>query len=272
MRALPFFKAIEHLIRRKRHMEKKKLTIGTKMLMLFVALAIVLPGQDSLAAAKKGDKKPAAAAEKTKMKFDPSWEKENNIVLSLTKDRKYDEAIAKGQSSLEYLKSRGMSESLEAATTMNNLGMNSMSIGKLDKARDYLLKALDLRRKHLGAANMEVAAVWLNLSELYKLQAQVIRQREIDEALKKEEAAFAELTKDKNTESKEAAVVNVKLGELYLAKGQLDKASQHLSKALELREKHYGAGSPEAAASWMTLSELYRIQAQYIYQINQRAK
>ena len=253
-------------------MRKKKLTIGTKMLMLFVALAIVLPGQNSLAAVKKSDKKPAAAAEKTKLKFDPVWEKENKIVLELTKARKYDEAIANGQSSLEYLKSKGMSESLEAATTMNNLGMNSMYIGKLDKARAYLLKALELRRKRLGPANMEVAAVWLNLSELYKLQAQVIRQREIDESLKKEEAAFAELTKDKNTESKEAAAVNVKLGELYLAKGQFDKASKHLTKALELREKLYGAGSPEVAASWMVLSELYRIQAQYIYQLNQRAK
>jgi tetratricopeptide (TPR) repeat protein len=252
-------------------MGKKILSILAKMLMLFVALALILPGQNSLAAGKK-QAATAKKEEKAKMKFDSGWQKENKIVLDLTKARKYDEAIAKGQSSLEYLKSKNMSESLEAATTLNNLGMNSMSAGKLDKANGYLQKALELRRKHLGPTNIEVGAVWMNLSELYKLQAQVIRQKELDTELKKEEAAFAELTKDKNTESKDAAAVNKKLGELYLVKGQFDKASKHLSKALELREKHYGAGSPEAAASWMALSELYRIQAQYIYQLNARAK
>lgn len=251
-------------------MEKNKLTIGAMATILIVTLSIGLTGNSPAA-----DKKPAGTAKKekeTKSKFDPGWEKGNRIVLDLTKARKYDEAIAKGQNVLEYLKGKGMSESLEAATTMNNLGMNSMSAGKLDKANGYLLKALELRRKHLGPASMEVAAVWLNLSELYKLQSQIIRQREIDESLKKEEAAFAELTTDKNTESKEAAAVNKKLGELYLVRGQFDKALKHLTKALELREKLYGAGSPEAAVSWMTLSELYRMQAQYIYQLNQRSK
>ena len=253
-------------------MSKKKLTSWTKAAIIILALAIVLPVQNSLAADKKSDKKPAGTAEKEKTKFDPGWEKENNIVLSLTKDRKYNEAIAKGEKVLGYLKGKGMSESLEAATTMNNLGMNSMSVGKLDKAHVYLLKALDLRLKRLGKTSMEVAAVWLNLSDLYKLQAQVIRQREMDEALKKEEAVFEKLTKEKNTESKEAAAANKKLGELYLAKGQFEKASKHLTKALELSEKLYGAGSPEAAASWLTLSDLYRMQAQFIYRINQRAK
>jgi tetratricopeptide (TPR) repeat protein len=247
-------------------MERKRLTIGTKVIMLLVALALMLPVQNLPAA----EKKPAGTA--SKVKFDSGWEKENKIVLDLTKARKYDEAIARGQKSLEYLKGKGMSESLEAATTMNNLGMNSISAGKLDKANGYLQKALELRRKHLGATSPEVAAVWMNLSQLYKLQAQIIRQKEMDAELKKEEAAFAELTKDKNTESKDAAAVNKKLGELYLVKGQFDKASKHLSKALELREKHYGVGSPEAAVSWMSLSELYRLQAQYIYQLNQRSK
>jgi len=254
-------------------MGKKKLTIRTKVVIIILALAIVLPGQNTLAADKKSDKKPATAANKEeKSKFDSGWEKENKIVLSLTKDRKFKEAIDKGEKALEYLKGKGMSDSLEAATTMNNLGMNSMSIGKLDKAHVYLMKALDLRLKLLGTTNMEVAAVWLNLSNLYKLQAQVIRQREMDEELKKEETAFEKLTKDKNTDGKEAAEVNRKLGELYLARGQFEKASNHLTKALELREKIYGAGSPEAAASWLTLSDLYRTQAQYIYQINQRSK
>lgn len=256
-------------------MEKKKLTSWTKAAMIILALTIVLPVQNSLAAEKKSDKKPAGTVNKEaekNSKFDPGWKKENDTVLSLTKDRKYNEAIAKGEKVLDYLKGKGMSESLEAATTMNNLGMNSMSVGKLDKANSYLLKALDLRLKHLGKTNMEVAAVWMNLSDLYKLQAQLIRQREMDEAIKKEEAVFERLTKDKNTEGKDAAAVNRKLGELYLAKGQLEKASKHLTKALELSKKVYGAGSPEAAASWLALSDLNRMQAQYIYRINQRSQ
>ena len=256
-------------------MGKKKLKSWAKAAIIILALAIALTGQNSLAAHKKSNQKPADTAKKeeaTKSKFDPGWEKENNIVLSLAKDRKYNEAIAKGEKVLEYLKGKGLSESLEAATTMNNLGMNSMSAGKLDKTHVYLLKALDLRLKLLGKANIEVAAVWMNLSQLYKLQAQVIRQREMDASLKEQEAALEELTKNKNTDGKEAAEANKKLGELYLAKGQFEKASKHLQKALELREKIYGAGSQEAAVSWLDLSDLYQMQARYIYQVNQRAK
>jgi hypothetical protein len=50
------------------------------------------------------------------------------------------------------------------------------------------------------------------------------------------------------------------------------KASKHLTTALELSKKVYGDGSPEAALSWLALSDLNRMQAQYICRINQRSK
>ena len=106
--------------------------------------------------------------------LDPKWAKENQRLVSLLKEKKADKALEKARGMLDYLKKQHLSDSQEAATTHNNLGMIHLSKGQFDKAEDHLLKALNLRTTIFGKKSLEVAIIWLNLSQLYKLQAEYI--------------------------------------------------------------------------------------------------
>ena len=107
-------------------------------------------------------------------KLDETWLKDNQALLELIKEKKNDEALAKAADTINYLKGKKMLESAEAATTHNNLGMIYLTKGNFAEANSHLVQALALRTKLYGGESIEVATVWLNLSELYKQQAQYI--------------------------------------------------------------------------------------------------
>ena len=131
---------------------------------------------------KEETKKADAAAEDKKEgpKLDGQWSKDNQVLLTLVRDKKNDEALKKAQAMLDYLKGKKLSDRAEAATTYNNLGMIYISMGQFDQALLSLQKTLELRTKIYGDRSLEVANSWNNLSELYKVQAQFIREKKLE--------------------------------------------------------------------------------------------
>lgn len=122
---------------------------------------------------KKSDEKQNVAQSR---ELDSQWLKDNQELIHLVNEKKNSEAIQKGIAMLKYLEKKKLMESQEAATTYNNIGMAYLAAGQFDKSQENLLKALKLRTKIFGNTSVEVATVWLNLSQLYKMQAQYIFQ------------------------------------------------------------------------------------------------
>jgi tetratricopeptide (TPR) repeat protein len=158
-------------------------------------LALIIPGLawDAAAAAKKAVAKKTAVEEKkaaapvatmerkpptlaAPVKLDEKWGKENQQVMDLFKDNKYDEALKTSLATFDYLKESKLLDGPEAATTYNNLGMIYLMQGRFADSQQNLLKALDIRIRIYGDSSLEVATVWQNISDLYKLQSQYIVQ------------------------------------------------------------------------------------------------
>lgn len=248
-------------------------SVKTRMV---IAGCVLLLGLPALVAGAPVDKKKtkarsaAVAAENSKtapaIKMDEAWNADNQALVALVKAKKNDEALAKAESMMLYLKGKGLMEGAEAATTYNNLGMIYVSTGKLDKALESLMKALELRRKIFTDNSIEVAIVWQNLAELYKVQAQSIQNKKINEELAKAQAVLDDL-KGKDEETVEAAAAHSKIGVIDLSRGQIGAALPHLLKSLQLYAKIKGNDSAEVAAVSQRIAELYQLQAQHIYQM-----
>jgi tetratricopeptide (TPR) repeat protein len=136
----------------------KHLLVGL-LLLLLTAMPATAPGAES-APSESG--------------LDPEWSAQNQEVLSLIKEKKVDEALSAARKMMSYLRRNQLLKGQEAATTFNNMGMIYLSKGEFDLAHQFLSKALQLRTELFGPQSIEVATVWLNLSQLYKLQAEHI--------------------------------------------------------------------------------------------------
>ena len=106
--------------------------------------------------------------------LDPKWVERNQKVVALIQDKKPDTALPAAEKLLDYVVKKKLTERQEGATTYNNLGMLYLTKGKFQEAETYLWKAVRTRIELFGKTSPEVATVWLNISQLYKLQAQYI--------------------------------------------------------------------------------------------------
>lgn len=116
----------------------------------------------------------AEAAGDAAVTLDEKWSEDNQKLVALIKEKKVEEAQKTGEAMLAYLEKKKLMDGPEAGTTYNNLGTIYMYTGAFGKSQAHLLKALKLRAGLFGENSLEVAAVWINLSQLYKLQAQRI--------------------------------------------------------------------------------------------------
>jgi hypothetical protein len=112
--------------------------------------------------------------------LDERWTKENQELLGLIQEKKLGEAQQKAMDTVGYLTEMKLLGGQEAATTFNNLGMVQISMGQFDKGVTNIVQALELKRKIHGDSSLEVATIWQNLAELYRVQAQVIQAKKIE--------------------------------------------------------------------------------------------
>jgi tetratricopeptide (TPR) repeat protein len=106
--------------------------------------------------------------------LDPKWLEFNTGMVEAFGAQKIDKAREQAEKALEYLKSKNMLETVEAATTFNNIGMVHYYSQDFAKAANYLVQALALRIKLLGPDHIEVGATCRNLAEIYKNQALIL--------------------------------------------------------------------------------------------------
>ena len=253
-------------------------SVKVKVLMSILILVLALPALCSAAPAakKKAKDKDVPKEVSAPAKPDPTagldkrWLKENQELLQLIQDKKPKEAQQKAGSTISYLTEKKLLGGQEAATTYNNLGMVQISQGQYDDGVTNIVKALELKRKIHGDASLEVAAIWQNLSEIYKVQAQAIRDKKIQEEIQKAQTKLDGL-KEGDKQGPEAAAAHYTLGTLFVARGQFDAAQSHLLSALNLYKKLSGEQSTEVSNVSLQLAELYRLQAQIVFQNNQRA-
>ncbi len=130
---------------------------------------------------------PALAADTApKRKVDPGWQKKSDTIAVLITKGKFEQAIRDSESLMAELKKKGMQESYEASTTLNNLGIAYMYNKEFENAHAALVKAVAIRIKVLGKDDPETAAVWLNLADLHLAMARLYRGEydRIDKAAK----------------------------------------------------------------------------------------
>lgn len=99
---------------------------------------------------------------------------------------------------------------------------------------------------------------------------ELVKEKKLDEGIKVGLATLEYLKEAKLIEGQEAATTFNNVGMLYLMKGQFADSQVNLAKALNLRTRIYGDTSIEVATVWLNFSELYKKQAQYIFQVNQK--
>ena len=219
---------------------------------------------------------PAGAADQ----LNSYWVKENNKLLELIKAQKIDTALNNAQRLLSYLDKKELSQSQEAATTHNNIGMAYFSNEQFDKAQTHLFKALSIRQQIFGRQSPEVAIVWRNLAQTIQVQAQngvnmLIKDGKLALVEQQLTADLQRLVDRHGSNSPEVAgtiIYNANLRATLaqnllvnaIAKGEFERIRDNLLADKKAQAVKFGPNSLAAATSALALSQLYRIQAQYL--------
>jgi len=183
-----------------------------------------------------------------------------NLAGNLTAEKKPDEARAMFERALETANSEFGSDSLKAAQILNLLSRHYIE-KDIDRARDCLVKALCIKKTHLGKKHPEVATVLRTMTGLMRLQgmeevAGILSQQAlaIERAAGVEDPDLASTRKrlnelrDANGEKDQKVVMTMRiLSEMYLRKGKKQEANALFAEYLKIREEILGSGSPEFA-------------------------
>jgi hypothetical protein len=102
------------------------------------------------------------------------WQFRNRELVGLINTRRIDEAVVFGQDLVEYVDKKFKKYAPEKATTYNNMGMAFLLKKDYGMAEMSFFSALEIRKRLFGDDHNEVALIYLNLSQLYKIRAQEI--------------------------------------------------------------------------------------------------
>ncbi|MBS4169408.1 MULTISPECIES: tetratricopeptide repeat protein [unclassified Neochlamydia] len=137
---------------------------------------------------------------------------------------------------------------------LNALGSIYYEQGSLDKALNYISKALTIDLKLWGENHPGVARDYNNLGLIYQGQGNLGKATEYSsKALAIDLKLFGEnhftVARDYHT-----------LGEIYQDQGYLDKAADYINKALAIDLKVFGENHFAVARDYLTLGEIYQDQ------------
>ncbi|MBI9077870.1 MAG: tetratricopeptide repeat protein [Desulfatibacillum sp.] len=102
------------------------------------------------------------------------WKEANQELVDLIRGGKADEALEAGQKLVDFVDRKFSKDAPEKATTYNNVGMALMMHGDFPLAEECFREALAMRIRLFGEEHREVAVVYMNMSQLYKVRAQQI--------------------------------------------------------------------------------------------------
>ncbi len=166
--------------------------------------------------------------------------------------------MAQYQTSLEYFKKAlGIRiknidhKPMIVAASYTNVGILYDELGKLDIGISYLKKSLDIGLKKHGDFHWRNSIHYLNLGESY------FYLKQYDEALN------CYLSGLKCCEKKEnlnhiGGELFLKIGNLFLEKGEFDKSLQYFKKSLNTNIEHYGAEHSKTAECYAGIASAYQ--------------
>jgi len=129
--------------------------------------------------------------------------------------------------------------------------------GKMEEARPYATKSLEIREKILGSHHLEVAMSLCGLGELLIEKEPATAKPLIQRALNIRIEHFGD----------EHPLVGRCLQDLAVIsdnEGNSDEAVRLCSRAVEVREKTLGTGHPHLAASLETLGTIYKLRGEFV--------
>lgn len=169
----------------------------------------------------------------------------------------YDEAVK------IYLRQIALSEelygkdSIDTATSYNNIGRVCDEKGDYDKALEYYFKALSIREIVLGKEHPETANSYNNIGGVYNSKG------DYDMALEYFFKALDIDEKVSGVEHTNTAIYNNNIGMVYDEKSDYDKALEYYFKALEIFKRVLGTEHPSTATSYNNIGEVYMNQRKY---------
>ena len=108
---------------------------------------------------------------------DTTWNEDNQRLIALIRERRIEDAAELGGDLVAFAEKYYPRESKERATSYNNMGLALMMAGDYALAEECFRDALGIRLALFGPEHNQVAVVFLNLAQLYKVQAQGILRK-----------------------------------------------------------------------------------------------
>jgi tetratricopeptide (TPR) repeat protein len=102
------------------------------------------------------------------------WKEKNSELISLINSKEIDQAMTLGQELLKFTEKKFQGNSKEKATTYNNMGMVFLLARDYELAEKCFREALEMRKRIFGKQHNEVAIIFMNLVQLYRVQADEI--------------------------------------------------------------------------------------------------
>ncbi len=155
----------------------------------------------------------------------------NVNLISLYKEKKYDEALKIALDIWELTEKKGLSKDLRVLPARTNLGEIYLSKGKESEAIAVFQKILDAYQANSGDLRLPVAKLTERIALSYYLKKDYGKAEEFFlKALTLREAL-------NGAESRETARINTLLGDVYRSKNDYGKAQEFYLKAIEMNDK-----------------------------------
>ncbi|MGE5342715.1 MAG: tetratricopeptide repeat protein [Candidatus Omnitrophota bacterium] len=142
------------------------------------------------------------------------------------------------------------------ATLANNLSAIYKYIGQLDRALEFQLKALDIRKVLLDSQHPDLATSYNNISLIYSDLDQ------LDRALEFQSKALSIFEEVLDNQHPLLASSYNNISTIYKNLGQLDRALEFQLKALDIRKALFDPQHPDLAMSYNNISMIYQDMGQ----------
>jgi tetratricopeptide (TPR) repeat protein/predicted Ser/Thr protein kinase len=166
--------------------------------------------------------------------------------------KRYPEARAWGGVALAY--SDALDSESRSAGVLSNLGVTERAAGRVDDAREYYERSLEIRERVLEPDDPALAVTLNNLANLLKSEGDYERAQPMHErALKIRRAAYGD-------HHPAVADSHNNLGTTAESMGRYADARAHHEQALNIRRAAFGNDHPQVSKSLMNLGTVARIE------------
>jgi len=175
---------------------------------------------------------------------------ENMATLIQLSRRDYVAAEELARKALEIRRAVSDSETMDMASSVNNLGVLLLLQGRHDEASSVLHEAVDISRRVGGNRHPELARSLENLGNVY------YRQREFDRTLEMLGEVMTMRTEVLGEDSPDVARTLNNMGMVYNGAGQPERAEEYLRRAAAGLRRAYGPDHPDVASSHWSLAHV----------------